>query len=190
MNSIFPDVSASVMALRREWGWFLALGLALTACGIVAIMYQGASTIAAVGVVGAIMIFAGVLQLFLVFQARGAGHVILYLLLGILDIIVGLALIEHPGAGALLLTLVVAIYLIAGGIFRTIFALAMQFPQYGWAAFSGVLAAVLGVLLWIQWPTSATWFLGFAVGVNFIFMGVGYCAFALRLRNFLGAASQ
>ncbi len=190
MNSIFADANARLTAARREWGWFLALGLALIACGAVAILYQGASTIAATGAIGAILIFAGVFQLLLVFQARGAGHVILYLLMGVLDIVVGLAVIEHPGAGALLLTLVVAIYLVVGGIFRAIFALWMQFPQYGWAAFSGVLAAVLGVLLWVQWPTSATWFIGFAVGVNFIFMGVGYCAFALRLRNVLGVANQ
>lgn len=190
MNSIFADVNASMAAVRREWGWFLALGLALIACGVVAIAYQWSSTMAAVGAIGAIMILAGVLQLFLVFQARGAGHVILYLILGVLDIVVGLAVLEHPVAGALLLTLVIAIYLVVSGIFRALFALWMQFPQYGWAAFSGVLAAVLGVLLWMQWPTSATWFIGFAVGVNFIFMGVGYCAFAMRLRNLLGATSQ
>ena len=187
---MFADVNTALANMRKEWGWFLALGIALIILGAAAIYYEGYSTIASVIAVGVILILAGILQLVMVWQAHGAGHVILYLLIGVLDIVVGLAVIEHPAAGALLLTLVVAIYLVVGGLFRAIYALWLQFPNYGWAAFGGVLAVVLGVLLWTQWPVSATWFLGFAVGVNFIFMGAAYCVFARQLRTMLGAVTS
>lgn len=183
MNAIFTDMNASLTAASREWGWFLVLGILTILLGVAAIYYEGAATIASVVALGAILIVAGILQLAMMFRAHGAGHVLLYLVLGVLDIVVGLAIIEHPGAGALLVTLFVAVYLVFSGIYRAIMALWTQFPQYGWAAFAGVISAILGVLLWAEWPVSATWFIGFALGINFILLGAAYCAFALQLRQ-------
>ncbi|HEV3153710.1 MAG TPA: HdeD family acid-resistance protein [Candidatus Baltobacteraceae bacterium] len=188
MSTFMADVNASMSAVRKEWGWFLALGIALVVLGVAAVAYQGHSTIAAVIALGAIMIAAGIFQLALTFQAHGAGHVVLYLLLGALDVVVGFALIQHPVAGALLVTLVLSVYFLIGGIYRVIYALWLQFPQYGWVAFSGLLMAVLGVMLWAQWPISAAWFIGFAVGINFIFVGVSWIALAISARRAVDVA--
>lgn len=190
MNSLASEVNASLLAARKEWGWFLALGIGLVAVGIAAIMYQGTSTIASVLALGVIVLFAGVMQLFAAFQSRGAGHVLLYLLLGVLDVCVGVVLIEYPAAGALAVTLVLAAYLMFSGTFRVIYSLWMQFPMYGWAAFSGVITLALGVLLLAQWPTSGFWFLGFAVGVNFILLGVSWSVLAFKLRSSLDTAAK
>lgn len=116
-------------------------------------------------------------------MARGAGHVILALLVGVLDMVVGLMLLQHPGIGALTITLLLAALFVFGGIYRFVAALWLQFPQYGWVALGGLLSFVLGVLLWTQWPISATWFIGFAVGVNFIFAGVTWSGLAWRLKS-------
>jgi uncharacterized membrane protein HdeD (DUF308 family) len=43
--------------------------------------------------------------------------------------------------------------------------------------------------LWAQWPISAVWFPGFAVGVNFIFAGIAWAAMGLRLRGGTTAAT-
>jgi uncharacterized membrane protein HdeD (DUF308 family) len=182
MSSIISDVGASLSTARKDWGWFLALGIGLIALGVVAIYYESNATMASVVALGAIIMVAGVIQLFSAFQARGAGHVILYLLLGALDLVVGFVLIEDPTAGALAVTLVLAVYLMFSGIFRTIYALWAQFPQYGWAVFGGLVTLVLGIMLLAQWPTSAFWFLGFAVGVNLILLGISWSALALKLK--------
>jgi uncharacterized membrane protein HdeD (DUF308 family) len=173
----------ALSAARKEWGWILALGLALIVLGVVAILYEDVATLASVFALGVIMLVAGIMQLAAMFQARGAGHVILDLLLGLLDLFVGFVLVTHPVAGALLVTLVLAVYLLFGGAFRVIYALWAQLPHSGWAALSGVLAILLGVLLWIQWPTSALWFLGLAVGINFLFAGFAYTRLAFKLRS-------
>lgn len=182
MASLVGDLSASLDAVRKEWGWFLALGIALIVLGALAVMYTGRATFASVIGLGGIFIIAGALQTFAAFQARGAGHVILYLLLGALDIVVGAVMIESPTAGALAVTLVLATYFMFGGVFRFVYALWAQFPMYGWAALSGIVSVVLGVLLLAQWPTSAFWFLGFAVGVNFILLGISWSVVAFRLK--------
>jgi uncharacterized membrane protein HdeD (DUF308 family) len=43
---------------------------------------------------------------------------------------------------------------------------------------------VLGLLLWAEWPVSAIWFLGFALGVALILRGWTMVMFALAVRAF------
>ncbi len=133
-------------------------------------------------VFGALLIVAGVVQLIAAFQSRGARHVVLLLLVGALDIIVGWMLMQHPEAGALTLTLLLAALFVFTGIYQFVAALWLQLPNYGWYALSGLVSFILGVLLWMQWPISATWFIGFAVGINFIFAGIAWSTFALKIK--------
>jgi uncharacterized membrane protein HdeD (DUF308 family) len=103
-------------------------------------------------------------------------------MIGALDVIVGLMLIEYPLVGALTITLLLAALFVFGGLFRFVSALWLQFPHYGWIALGGVVSVVLGVLLWTQWPVSALWFIGFVVGLNFVFAGFSWSMMAWRLR--------
>lgn len=183
MSSIIADASAVLQEARKEWGWFLALGLGLIVLGVLAVIYEEIATLASISALGIFLIIAGVMQLAAAFIVRGAGHIILYLLFGALEVLVGFVLIAHPVAGALIVTLTLSVYLIFSGLFRVVYSLWAQMPHYGWAAFAGLLAVALGVLLWMQWPSSAVWFLGFAVGVNFVFAGSAWAALALRLRT-------
>jgi uncharacterized membrane protein HdeD (DUF308 family) len=179
MSQIAMDINAA----RKQWGWYLALGIVLILAGIVAIWAEGLATLTFVTALGFVLLVAGVAQIIGAFVARGVGQVILTLLVGALDIIVGLMLMEHPVAGALTITLLIAALLVFGGIFRFVSALVLRFPQHGWVAISGVIGVVLGILLWMQWPVSALWFLGFAVGVNLIFAGVAWSSFAFKLKG-------
>ncbi len=169
--------------LRREWKWYFGVGVALVLLGILALIAEVSATLASVIVYGAIVFVAGIAQIVGAFRAHGAGHVFLYLLLGVLDAIVGLILIGHPLLGALVLTLLLAIMFVVGGAFRLISALWLRFPHYGWAAFSGAVTVVLGLMLWDQFPTSALWFIGLAIGINFIFFGASLASMGLRLRT-------
>jgi uncharacterized membrane protein HdeD (DUF308 family) len=165
------------------WGWYLALGIALVVLGAYCIYAETTATIASVVVIGAVLMISGILQLVAAIMARGAGHVILLLLVGALDIIVGLILVGHPEFGALIITLFLAALFLFGGIYRFVAALWLQFPHYGWVAFSGLVSVALGILLWMQWPVSAFWFIGLAVGVNLIFAGVTWSSIALKLKS-------
>ncbi len=182
MNTMVGDIRAGLGAAHKEWGWFLALGIALIVLGVLAIIYEGTATLASIAALGIIFAIAGIAQIVLAFQSRNGGHIFLYLLFGALEVFVGFSLIRYPLMGTLTVTLVLAIYLLFAGIFRVIYALWAQFPQYGWAVFSGIISVILGILLWDQWPTSALWFIGFAVGLSFIFAGVAWCGMAFKLK--------
>ena len=182
MRVMAQDLNQTVTTVRKEWGWVLAVGIVLIALGAAAIVFESKATVASVVALGAIICIGGIFQLIAAFEARGAGHVILYLLMGVLELVVGFVLIEDPGAGAVSLTLVLAVYFMFGGIYRAIFALWMQFPGYGWYVLSGIVSVALGVMLLAQMPSASTWFLGFAVGVNFIIYGIAWSAFAFKLK--------
>jgi uncharacterized membrane protein HdeD (DUF308 family) len=189
MRTIAGDITASVEHARKNWGWYLALGILMILVGIYAIYAGEAATIASIVALGIVLLIAGIGQLIGAFMVRGAGHVILSLLVGVLDIVVGLILIGHPALGALTITLFLAALFVFGGIFRLISALWLQYPQYGWAAASGFITFLLGVLLWAQWPISAVWFPGFAVGVNFIFAGFAWAWMGMKLKGGTAAAA-
>lgn len=183
MNALAANIAESVQTAHKTWGWYLALGIGLILAGVYAVYAATAATTASVIVIGAVVFIAGIFQLAAAFLARGAGHVILLLLVCALDIIVGLMLVQHPTAGALTITLLLAALFVFSGIYRFVAALWLQFPHYGWAAFSGLVSLALGVLLWMQWPISGFWFIGFAVGVNFIFAGIVWSSIALKLKT-------
>ncbi|HEY1655023.1 MAG TPA: HdeD family acid-resistance protein [Candidatus Tumulicola sp.] len=182
MRTIAADFAETARQAHKLWGWYLAVGIALILVGVYAIWAEGIATMASVIVLGAVVFVAGIAQIVGAFMSRGAGHVILLLLVGALDIIVGLMLLEHPAVGALTITLLLAVLFVFGGVFRFVSALWLQFPHYGWVAFSGIVSVILGVLLWTQWPISAIWFIGFVVGLNFIFAGVSWSALGLKLK--------
>jgi uncharacterized membrane protein HdeD (DUF308 family) len=183
MRQMIADAAASVDEARKQWGWYLVLGIILILVGIYAIGAELIATLASVIAIGAVLLVSGVVQIITAFMARGTGHIILLLLIGILDIVVGWSLFQHPGAGALVITLLLGVLFIFGGIYRLVSALLLQFPQYGWAAFSGIVSIILGILLWAEWPSSALWFIGLAVGISLIFNGIAWSSLALRLKN-------
>lgn len=183
ISQIASDVERPVQQAQKLWGWYLALGIALALLGAYCIYAETIATVASVIAIGAVLMLSGIVQLAAAVMARGAGHVVLLLLVGALDIIVGLMLAGHPEFGALIITLFLAALFVFGGAYRFVAALWLQFPHYGWVAFSGLVSVVLGILLWLQWPVSALWFIGLAVGVNLIFAGVTWSAIALKLKN-------
>jgi uncharacterized membrane protein HdeD (DUF308 family) len=176
-------ISDSISAAHKAWGWYFALGIVLVLLGIVAVIGETTATLASVVALGAIVLFAGVAHVASAFIARGPGHVILLLLVGVLDIVVGAMLVGHPLAGALTVTLLLAALLVFGGIFRIVSALWLRFPRFGWVALSGLVTFLLGLILWIQWPFSATWFLGLAIGLNFILAGMSWSMLAWKLKG-------
>jgi len=78
-------------AVRRSWGWLLALGIAMIVLGIVALWMIPVATMAAVMVLGWVMVISGVVEAIHAFRMRGWGGTSLHFVAGILGVLVGLA---------------------------------------------------------------------------------------------------
>lgn len=170
-----PDLSElSLIGLdevRKKWGWFLALGILLIVLGTVALGSAFLMSVFSMLFLGWMMIAGGVIEAFHAFTCKRWSGFFIDLLTGILYVVVGFMVVANPGAAAVTLTLLIAMFLIFGGIFRIIVAVVVRYPHWGWVLFHGAVNLLLGILIWQQWPLSGLWVIGFFVGIDMIFNG-------------------
>lgn len=88
------------------------------------------------------------------------------------------------GEGMVVISLLLVIFLMIGGISKTIFALTVRpMPNWGWVLASEVLGVVLSLLLWTSMPVTALWLIGLIHGIQLISVGVAIGALVWKLRS-------
>jgi uncharacterized membrane protein HdeD (DUF308 family) len=179
---LIAELRHELQALRGNWLWFVILGVALVVLGVIALGSVVIASLAAAVAIGILLLMAGAAEVIGAFWCRGWSGFFLHLLSGILSIVVGLLFLRAPGGALAALTLLVACFLMVGGIFKIVAALAYQFASWGWALASGIIDVILGVMIWQEWPASALWVIGLFVGINLLFRGFHWIALGLALR--------
>jgi uncharacterized membrane protein HdeD (DUF308 family) len=170
-------------ALRGQWLWFVLLGVALVVLGTVALGSVVIASLAAAVVIGVLIFMGGVAETIGAFWCRGWSGFFLHLLSGVLSIVIGIMFVRAPIGALAALTLLIACFLMVGGIFNIVAALSYRFAAWGWPLASGIIDLVLGVLIWQEWPASALWVIGLFVGINLVFRGFNWIALGLALRG-------
>ena len=172
-----------VHELRKRWGWFLALGILLVVLGMIALGSSVFMTLATMVIVGWLMIVSGVFQAVHAFTCKGWSGFFIDLLTGLLYIVVGFMIVANPAATAITLTLLIAIVLIFGGVFRIAVALSVRYPNSLWLLLHGVINLILGISIWQQWPFDGLWVIGMFVGIDMIFNGWSLVMLGLAAKN-------
>jgi uncharacterized membrane protein HdeD (DUF308 family) len=178
------DLPAETRTAAREGaGWVIALGVIQVIVGTVAVLLAIPATYVTVIMVGVLALLGAVSQFVSVFLSRRWQGVLLHLLVAILYGAVGLITIAQPTLAATTLTLLLAVMLIVGGLFRVFVAAGARFHDWGWALLSGAISVLLGVLIWSGWPATSLWVIGLFVGIDLIFIGWTWVAVGLTLRR-------
>ena len=170
-------------ALRGNWFWFVILGIALVVLGTVALGSVVIASLAAAVAIGLLLLLGGAAECVGAFWCRGWSGFFLELLSGVLSIVVGLLFLRAPVGALAALTLLLACFLMVGGIFKIVAALSYRFAAWGWSLAGGIIDVILGVMIWQEWPASALWVIGLFVGINLLFRGVNWIALGLALRS-------
>jgi len=178
---------AGLADVDRKWGWYFALGVFLVFLGLIASTMAVATTLLSVVVLGWILLGAGVGLVLLSFLTGKWSGFLLSLAAGALSAIAGIAILSSPLAGAAAITLMVGAILVAEGIYRSIASIVMQFPNWGWSLFSGIVALGLGALLLRNWQINSLWFLGLYIGLDLIVHGFSWIMFSLKVHRLAGA---
>src|SRR3954447_23873678 len=143
--------------LREIWVFLLGMGIALMLLGIIAIGSSFITTLATIIVFGILLLIGALFQVVTALWGRSWRGFFLHLLEGVLYLIVGVFMIDHPVESALGVTLLVAIGLLASGMLRVILSVLERFDGWGWMLLSGVVSLFLGAAIWRQWPLSGLW---------------------------------
>jgi uncharacterized membrane protein HdeD (DUF308 family) len=180
----FADVlTEEANRIRKNWGWFLALGIVQIVVGMLAVSFAFSATLASVATLGILLLIAAGAQMAAAIWARDWRGFFLFLLLAILYAVTGFLMLQQPLLAAEGLTLMLAAAFLVGGMFRIVIALVERFPSWGWVLCNGIITALLGLLIWQQWPESGLWVLGVFVGIDFIVNGVIWLVLAVGVRN-------
>jgi len=176
-----PSIADS---LRANWGWFLALGIVFIVGGAFAIAMPLIGGVAVTLVVGWSLIFVGTLQLVQAWRIRSSGAFIWQLIIGLIVLVGGLAMIVNPIVATVTLTLLLGVIFLAKGIVQLFLGLRLRpHEAWGWIVAAGGLAAIVGILILLSWPSSAGWALGTLAGISLIFSGWSYVMIALAARR-------
>jgi uncharacterized membrane protein HdeD (DUF308 family) len=177
-------------AVRRNWRWVLASGLAFVSLGSLAFGYSLLVTLASVFVVGWALVFGGIFQAMHAFKISQWNGFLLELVMAILYVVVGLMMVVHPEAGGLSLTLLMGAFFLVSGLFRIFAATMLHPPGRAWLLVSGAVSLLLGLLIWGEWPASGLWVIGMFVAIDMIFGGSWLIMLALNARSLPSSEAQ
>lgn len=171
--SISPTDARAYIAEHRTW--FTILGICLLVLGTIAIIFPFLATVAVKVFIGWIFLIGGIVQISHAFSTRKWSGFLWNMLVGALYLIVGAWLAFFPLAGIITLTILLALMFVFQGAFETALALRLR-PQegWGWILVAGVVAALVGILIFMQLPSSAAWAIGLLAGINMISSGWAY----------------
>jgi uncharacterized membrane protein HdeD (DUF308 family) len=175
----------SIRTLRAKWGWIVALGIIFMIAGVIALGSVVVATASAVLIVGIMMIMAGVAEIIAAFRVKEWGKAIFLGLVGALYVAAGVIAFESPLLAAAVLTLLLGIALMVGGIVRMFLAWHMREAgkPWGWVVVSGIISLLLGLMIVAQWPYSGLYVLGIFLGVDLIFIGSSWLSIGLALKR-------
>lgn len=165
------DTRAHIPATGAGWGWIMAYGIVSVLLGIAAFLFPFAATFAATVTIGAMLLVSGLFSIAAGAFGKGAesrGYTILF---GALSVIVGAIMVFYPAAGAVSLTLMVAIWLGARGVIELVWGVRARRRQ-GMLIALGVVNLLLAIFIVMTVPFSALTLPGYLLGISFVFGGM------------------
>lgn len=165
-------------------GLYLALGIITTILGALLMIFPFVGTLAIdllLGISLFILGITGIVVGFLSHKQKGSTFIILN---GILGIIVGCLLLFYPIQGIVALTFLMGIVLILQGIFEI--GKSSQLKQKLWKKallVDGIFCIIIGLLVFVGWPSDAIWVIGFLFGLSLLFVGILAICFSRAIKK-------
>jgi uncharacterized membrane protein HdeD (DUF308 family) len=170
--------------VRRASTWSTVWGVSLIILGMLAVASPFLAAVAVNAFVAWLIVLAGVLHLAVAFHTREAGSLIWRLLVGLAYLFFGGYLIAHPALGVASLTLVLAsLFLVEGILNIALFFKVRSLQGSSWFLIDGIVTLLLGLMIYLQWPSSSAWAIGTLIGVSMIISGVTRVMLSLAVRK-------
>jgi uncharacterized membrane protein HdeD (DUF308 family) len=168
---------------HRAGTWLIVTAIAFMVLGTAAILAPLAAGLAVSTLVGWLLIASGIMHGFNAYRTdnitRAAGQVFV----GLLYTAAGLYFLAHPFYLLGALTVTLACVLFVEALMDVVAWLDSRGENgAGWLLANAAITIVLSVLIFLHWPSIATWAIGTLVGLNLITSGVS--------RLMMGAATR
>lgn len=161
----------------------MTIGILLIFGGIFALAATALTSVVSVLYFGTLLLAVGILEIIAAFRLRSTGPVLSYVLAGLLTMVVGGLFLFRPVASLASVTLLIAGYLFASGLFRGITSLMDRYPGWGWDFAYALLTVGLGFYVAAAWPLDSFWVVGTIVAIEIIARGITLVAASWVLRD-------
>ena len=172
--------------LRIRWCWFFSFGILLVICGTAAIVFPAITfitSLASMVVLGVCLMLSGLATIVTSLWAGKSSRMLVGLLVGILYIVAGFVITGTPLQSAVMMTAFIAAMFMVVGAFRTVAALVMRFPHWGWALLNGLVTFLCGAIIYRHFPQTAVWVIGLLIGLEMLFHGWAWIMLSLAIKN-------
>lgn len=166
----FQQVRAAVSgAAAKAPGALIGLGVLFIILGMIGVAGQTLYSFISVNILGAFLIFGGVLQLAHALKSHGWKSVGIQLVFAILYIGAGFYIWAFPIPALEVITLWLAIIFFATGLLRLISAFQhRQFAEWFWLMISASISMLMGALIISGYPSSSLWLLGLLIAIELL----------------------
>jgi uncharacterized membrane protein HdeD (DUF308 family) len=173
---------------KKNSGFLIFLGVLTVIFGVIAIGSPLVTGVAVAVFVGFLLLASGVTQIIHALKSKQWGTGFWGTVIGLLGVAAGLLMIFRPLVGLVTMTMLLAIYFLIDGISEIVAAFRIKPDQgWGWVLFNGIIAVVLGLMIWRQWPVSGAWAIGLLVGIHILMSGWSMIILGSGARRVAGA---
>jgi len=184
------SLQGPVESARKITGWYIVAAVLFIVLGMLAIIEPALAGLAVSRLVGWLLVFGGGSYLIGAFKGGGAKHVVFQILVGLAYLIGGFYSLMHPLLAIGSLTLLLAAVILAGGVLEIITYFRLKGENAsGWMLFNGIIALLLGGMIWFHWPSSSVWAIGILVGTTLLMTGMTRLMFGLAARRLVRHAA-
>jgi uncharacterized membrane protein HdeD (DUF308 family) len=175
-----PTLKDAVGEVARVWWVVLVIGIIFTVFGIVMLFNVAAGATAIAVIVGAFLIFDGLVEM--ISGGRRGGSRGWAIVGGILLVIGGIVVISWPGATFVVIAVIWGITLLVGGIARIVSASVLRGYGWGWLVVLGIIEAIIGIVM-LAWPHQTAYVILLLIGIYSIFAGILQIVLSFQLKK-------
>lgn len=169
--------------LARHWWIFVVRGALAVLFGIVAIVWPGITLSALAVLFGVYAFVEGGAAAVSAYHTEGNNRIPLALEAAV-GVVLGLLVLLSPGAGVVVLAILIGTWAILTGALEVVAAVKLREEIEGeWRyILGGALSVFFGLLVWF-WPTAGAVVIAFIIGIYAIVFGVVLIALGMRVRR-------
>jgi uncharacterized membrane protein HdeD (DUF308 family) len=158
--------------LSHSKRWFLFSGALSVLVGIFAIAAPCLFTFVLTQLFGALCLVTGVVALFQALMGKNPPHRFFSTLSAVIRIAAGSVLLFFTVAGVAALTLILAAVFLSEGIVCIVTSFRLRAnPAWIWLLLNGLVALLLGGMIYAKWPLDSTGIIGLLYGIQSLFSG-------------------
>jgi uncharacterized membrane protein HdeD (DUF308 family) len=162
---------------------FIGIGLVLISSVRSNVIILSAKELSWLPVSGMVILALGVVECLDAFLAKETRDFLQNLQVGVLDAVIGALIIFSVAEEPARFSMMIASYLIARGIVRITLIYAMQMPNTALSSIGGFISIIMGLMVWMGWPSAGGWFLSLCLNIEIAIRGWAVIIFALWVRK-------